>query len=80
MLTDPKAYPPFFCAECWGEELPPGADHAILPGGEILCRECFAEYDGPVQILAPNRAAAVAALTARGQMTPATTKKKEHRS
>lgn len=72
MLTDPKAYPPFFCAECWGEELPPRADHPILPGGEILCRECFAEYTGDVQILAPNRAAAVAALTARGQMTLAT--------
>lgn len=73
MLTNPKAYLPFLCSECRGAEIPPGADHGILPDGGILCRECFAGYEGDVQILAPNRAAAVAALTERGFMTPVTT-------
>lgn len=74
MNTNPKAWPPFLCSGCRDVEIPAGHDHAILPGGGILCRECFAAYEGDVQILAPNRAAAVAALTARGFMTPATPK------
>ncbi|WP_448237825.1 hypothetical protein [Microbacterium paulum] len=71
MITNPKAYRPFTCSSCYWYELPARADHGILPGGGILCRECLATYEGDVQILAPNRAAAVAALTARGFMTPA---------
>ncbi|GEP49078.1 hypothetical protein FVP74_09350 [Microbacterium saccharophilum] len=72
MNTNPKAWPPFYCSGCRDVEIPAGHDHGILPSGGILCQECFAAYGGDVQILAPNRAAAVAALTARGQMTPAT--------
>lgn len=78
MITNPKSYRPFTCSSCYWYELPARADHGILPDGSILCRDCFAAYEGDVQILAPNRAAAVAALTARGQMTPApSTERKE---
>lgn len=83
MNTNPKAYLPFLCSGCRGAEIPPLADHGILPSGAILCRACFAAYEGDVQILAPNRAAAVAALTGRGQMTPETpntpTEREAHR-
>lgn len=72
MITNPKAYRPFTCSECYDVEIPPGQDHGILPDGGILCRECFATYEGEIAVLAPNRAAAVAVLTARGQMTPVT--------
>ena len=72
MITNPKAYRPFTCASCYWYELPARADHGILPGGEILCPECFAAYEGEIAVLAPNRAAAVAVLTARGFMTPVT--------
>ena len=73
MITNPKAYLPFLCSGCRWHEIPPGADHGILPDGSILCRACFAGYDGEIAVFAPNRAAAVAALTARGQMTPEVT-------
>lgn len=73
MITNPKAYLPFLCSGCRWHEIPAGADHGILPNGSILCRECFAAYEGDVQILAPNRAAAVAALTERGFMAPVVT-------
>lgn len=72
MITKPSAYAPFTCSECYDVEIPAGSDHGILPGGGILCRQCFARYDGDVDVLAPNRAAAVAALTARGRMAAST--------
>lgn len=72
MSLDPKAYLPFTCTECRWEEIPARKDHGILPDGRILCRECFAAYDGEIDVFCPDRAAAVAVLTARGQMTPVT--------
>lgn len=72
--TNPAAYPPFTCSGCGDVEIRAGQDHGILPGGGILCRRCFARYDGEIAVLAPNRAAAVAILTARGYMTPDNTK------
>lgn len=80
MITNPYAHPPFTCSECYDVEIPARADHGILPSGGILCRECFATYAGEIAVLALNRAAAVAVLTARGFMTPETpnTDPKEH--
>lgn len=67
--TNPRAHPPFRCSICGDVELPPRADHPILPGGAVLCRDCLIAYDGEIEVFAPNRAAAVAALS---HMTPVT--------
>ncbi|GAA1913597.1 hypothetical protein GCM10009775_02840 [Microbacterium aoyamense] len=74
MTTNPYAYAPFTCSGCMKREIPANGDHGILPSGGILCRRCFAKHDGEVAVLAPNRAAAVAVLTARGFMAAPTTK------
>ncbi len=70
MSTNPYAYAPFTCSGCGDVEIAAKHDHGILPGGGILCPRCFAKYDGDVAVLAPDRAAAVAILTARGRMNP----------
>mgnify|MGYP000862433301 CR=1 FL=1 len=72
MITNPKAYRPFTCSSCYWYELPARADHGILPGGGILCQECFATYEGGIAVFAPDRAAAFAWLSDHGYMTPET--------
>lgn len=70
--TNPRAFAPFECSGCRLVDIPAGSDHGILPTGGILCRRCFAKYDGEVAVLAPDRAAAVAVLTTRGFMAAPT--------
>lgn len=69
MITNPYAYRAFTCASCYWYELPARADHGILPKGTIFCSRCFADYDGEIAVLAPDRAAAVAWLTQHGYMS-----------
>lgn len=68
MSTNPRVFAPFLCSGCREVEIPPKADHGILPNGGILCRRCFVSYSGDVAVLAPDRAAAVAWLTEHGRL------------